>query len=137
MKRIGYIDGVFDMFHIGHLNAIENAKAKCDYLIVGVNSDELMESYKNKRAVIPFEERIRIIAAIRSVDETVRVDTLDKEALWYKKPFNILFSGDDWKGHPRWIETERIMLTHGVKTVFLPYTKSTTSTLLREKLENY
>ena len=134
--KIGYIDGVFDMFHVGHLNVIENAKARCDYLIVGVNSDELRMSYKNKPGIIPFEERIRIVAAIRCVDEVYRVETLNKEVIWKEKPFDILFSGDDWKGHPRWIETERIMATHNVKVIWLPYTRGTSSTLLRDKLES-
>jgi len=133
--NIGFTSGVFDLFHVGHLNLIENAKTKCDYLIVGVNSDELMIEYKNKRPIIPFEERIKIVSAIRSVDEAIRVDSLDKELIWKDKKFSFLFIGDDWKGHPRWNETERIMLTYNVKTIYLPYTYSTNSTLLREKLE--
>ncbi|MDR0221601.1 MAG: adenylyltransferase/cytidyltransferase family protein [Lachnospiraceae bacterium] len=134
MKKIGFTSGVFDMFHIGHLNLINNAKKQCDYLIVGVNSDELMQSYKEKYPVIPFAERIAIVAALRNVDETIRVDTLDKESIWQIKPFDLLFIGDDWKGTPRWNETERVMLTHNVKTIYLPYTGNTNSTLLREKL---
>lgn len=134
MKVLGFTAGVFDMFHIGHLNLLENAKARCDYLIVGVNSDELVESYKQKKAIVPFDERIRIISAIRCVDEAIRIDTLDKERIWQSKPFDLLFIGSDWKGNPRWVETERIMRTHNVETVFLPYTTGTTSTILREKL---
>jgi glycerol-3-phosphate cytidylyltransferase len=136
MKIIGFTAGVFDMFHVGHLNLIENAKKHCDYLIVGVNSDELVEQYKKKAAVVPFEERLRIVSALRVVDEAIHVNTLDKEAVWKKIFFNLLFIGDDWKGKPRWKKTERIMLTHGVKTIYLPYTHSTTSTLLREKLSD-
>lgn len=137
MSVVGFTAGAFDMFHIGHLNLIENAKAQCDFLIVGVNSDELIAGYKQKKAVVPFGERIRIVASIKSVDEVIRVDTLDKEALWYKCAFDFLFIGDDWKGHPRWEETERIMSVHNVKTIYLPYTRSTNSTLLREKLQDY
>ena len=122
------------MFHIGHLNLLENARARCDYLIVGVNSDELVEIYKQRKAVVPFNERIRIVEALRAVDEAIRIDTLDKERLWHIKPFDLLFIGDDWKGQERWNETERVMLSHGVKTIYLPYTTGTTSTILREKL---
>jgi len=137
MKTIGFTAGAFDMFHIGHLNLIENAKAQCDYLIVGVNSDELVETYKRKKAIVPFEERARIIASMRVVNEVIRVDTLDKEYIWHRKPYNLLFIGDDWKNHPRWENTECVMLEHGVRTIYLPYTYSTNSTLLREKLEDY
>jgi glycerol-3-phosphate cytidylyltransferase len=132
--RVGFTAGVFDMFHVGHLNLIENARNHCDHLIVGVNSDELVASYKDKKAVVPFEERFRIVKAIRHVDEAVRVDTLDKAMLWREKPFDLLFIGDDWKGSPRWQKTEREMLALGVRTIYLPYTAGTTSTLLRDKL---
>jgi cytidyltransferase-like protein len=137
IKKIGFTSGVFDMFHIGHLNLINNAKSHCDYLIVGVNSDELMLEYKKKPPIIPFSERIEIVAAIRNCDEVLRVDTLDKEFIWRNKYYDLLFIGDDWMGTPRWNETERIMLTHDVKTVYLPYTHCTNSTLLKEKLERY
>jgi glycerol-3-phosphate cytidylyltransferase len=134
---IGFTAGVFDMFHIGHLNLIENAKSLCDYLIVGVNSDELVDSYKAKKAIVSFEERIRIVAALRSVDEAVKVDTLNKETILREKHFDLLFIGDDWKGTPRWQETEHKMTACGVKTIYLPYTYSTNSTLLREKISDY
>jgi glycerol-3-phosphate cytidylyltransferase len=133
---VGFTAGVFDMFHIGHLNLIENARKRCDYLIVGVNADELVASYKDKKAVVPFEERFRIVKAIRQVDEAIRVDTLEKTAIWREKPFDLLFIGDDWKNSPRWQKTERDMLALGVKTVYLPYTAGTTSTLLRDKIAN-
>ena len=134
MIRVGFTAGVFDMFHVGHLNLLENARALCDYLLVGVNSDELANSYKSVFPIVPFEERVRIVAAIRFVDETIRIDTLDKERIWCVKPFSMLFIGDDWKGSARWDETERIMKNHGVQTVYLPYTMGTTSTLIRERL---
>ena len=123
------------MFHVGHLNLIKNAKARCDYLIVGVNSDELISSYKNKSAVVPLEERLQIVEAIKYVDEVIPVDTLDKEIMWSRKQFDLLFIGDDWKGSERWNETEATMKTLGVEVVYLPYTTGTTSTLLREKLK--
>ena len=137
MRIVGFTAGVFDVFHVGHLNLLENAKAQCDYLIAGVNSDELVVSYKRKSTVVPFEERIRIVGAIKSVDEVIPVDTLDKEYIWRRNPFDLLFIGDDWRGSSRWIETERIMLSHNVKTIYLPYTYFTNSSLLREKLIDY
>ena len=136
-KIIGFTAGAFDMFHVGHLNLIKNAKARCDYLIVGVNTDELISSYKNKHAVVPLEERLQIIESVKYVDEVIAVDTLDKEAMWNKKQFDLLFIGDDWKGSARWNETEETMKKYGVEVVYLPYTTGTTSTLLREKLKEY
>lgn len=123
------------MFHVGHLNLIKNAKARCDYLIVGVNTDELISSYKNKKVVVPLEERLQILEAIKYVDEVIPVNTLDKEVMWECKKFDFLFIGDDWKGSKRWNETEIQMKKHGVEVVYLPYTTGTTSTLLREKLK--
>ena len=133
-KVIGFTAGAFDMFHVGHLNLIKNAKARCDYLIVGVNTDELITSYKNKHAIVPLEERMQIVGAVKYVDEVISVDTLDKEAIWAKKMFDIVFIGDDWKGSERWNETEQVMSKHSVAVVYLPYTIGTTSTVLREKL---
>lgn len=133
-KIIGFTAGAFDMFHVGHLNLIKNAKARCDYLIVGVNTDELISFYKNKKAVVPLEERLQIVESVRYVDESIPVDTLDKEYIWNRKKFDVLFIGDDWKGSQRWNETEKIMQKHDVEVVYLPYTTGTTSTLLREKL---
>lgn len=133
---IGYTQGTYDMFHIGHLNLLMNAKAQCDYLIVGVNSDELVEKYKNKSAIIPLEERMAIVGAIRYVDRVVSCDTLDKMDAFQKTPFHILFIGDDWKGNSRWAQTEKQMEGLGAKVVYLPYTKDTSSTLLREKLNH-
>ena len=134
---IGYTQGTYDMFHIGHLNLIKHAKEKCDYLIVGVNTDELVKSYKNKTAIVPLEERMEIIGAIKYVDKVVACDTLDKKVAFEKNHFNLLFVGDDWKGNERWAKTEKEMAELGVKLEFLPYTKNTNSTLLREKLNDY
>lgn len=133
-KIIGFTAGAFDMFHVGHLNLIKNAKARCDYLIVGVNTDELISSYKNKKVVVPLEERLQIVESIKYVDEVIAVDTLDKEIMWNRKKFDYLFIGDDWKGSERWNATEEVMKEHDVEVVYLPYTRGTTSTLLREKL---
>ena len=134
---IGYTQGTFDMFHIGHLNLIKNAKSNCDYLIVGVNTDELISSYKSKSAVIPLEERMAIIEAIKYVDKVVPCDTLNKTVAYENLKFNKIFIGDDWKGNPRWIETENQMSKYGVEVVYLKYTQNTSSTLLREKLVDY
>ena len=136
-KVIGYTQGTFDMFHIGHLNLIKNAKRHCDYLIVGVNDDDLVESYKNKRPIIPLEERVEIVRAIRYVDEVIATDTLDKTKIWEKVHFDEIYIGDDWKGNERWEKTGKEMEQLGAKLVFLPYTKDTSSTMLREKLTQY
>ena len=136
-KIIGYTQGTFDMFHIGHLNLIRNAKRHCDYLIVGVHKDELVESYKNKRPIIPLEERVEIVRAIRYVDEVIATDTLDKTKIWEKVHFDEIYIGDDWKGNERWEKTGKEMEQLGAKLVFLPYTKDTSSTMLREKLTQY
>ena len=104
-KKIGYTQGTFDMFHIGHLNLIRNAKKHCDYLIVGVNADDLVESYKNKRPIVPLEERAEIVRAIRYVDEVIVTTTLDKKQVWEKVHFNEIYIGDDWKGNARWEKT--------------------------------
>ena len=98
-KVIGYTQGTFDMFHIGHLNLIKNAKRHCDYLIVGVNADDLVESYKHKRPIIPLEERAEIVRAIKYVDEVIVTTTLDKKKVWEKIRFNEIYIGDDWKGN--------------------------------------
>ena len=134
---IGYTQGTFDMFHIGHLNLIRNAKAKCDYLIVGVNSDALVNSYKNKAAIVPLEERMDIISAIRYVDEVIECNTLDKVETQKKLHFDKIFIGDDWKGNERWRKTEKEMKELGAEVVYLPHTKGTSSTMIREKLNEY
>lgn len=131
---VGYTTGVFDLFHVGHLNLLKRAKAHCDYLIVGVTVDELV-SYKHKKAVIPFEERAEIVKAIRYVDEVVPQTSMDKLAAWNEYHFNVMFVGDDWKGTPKWNEIEEQMRSVGVNVVYFPYTKGTSSTLLNETLE--
>lgn len=136
-KVIGFTAGTFDMFHIGHLNLLRNARSRCDYLIVGVNSDRLVEEYKGKKAVVPLEERMEIIRELRCVNEVIRIDSLNKEISWKQKHYNLLFIGDDWKGNPRWEQTEIQMAEYGVKVIYLPHTDGTTSTLLREKLVEY
>lgn len=133
-KVIGYTQGTFDMFHIGHLNLLKNARANCDYLVAGVNSDELVKNYKGKEVIVPLEERMAIVEAIQYVDQVIRTDTLDKTDAWKRVKFQKLFIGDDWKGNERWKKTEEEMKEVGAVVEYLPYTKETCSTMLREKL---
>lgn len=137
-RIIGYTTGVFDMFHIGHLNILKRAKDKCDYLIVGVSTDELCQSYKNKKPIIPFDERAKIVEAIRYVDKVVPQTNRDKYDAWSELQFDILFVGDDWKGKPLFNELEKKFAENGVEIIYFPYTQGTNSTILREKvLENH
>lgn len=131
---MGYTTGVFDLFHIGHLNVLKRAKEQCDYLIVGVSTDEVVQGYKHKTPIIPFEERIAIVDAIKFVDEVVPQTSMDKFAAWEKLKFDAIFHGDDWKGSKMYSEIERKFKSVGVEMVFFPYTKGTSSTILREVL---
>ncbi len=130
--KIGYTQGVYDMFHIGHLNLINNAKKYCDYLIVAVNSDALVKQYKDKTPVIPEENRRLIIENLKAVDKAVIADTLDKEVQLEKHGFDVIFIGDDWKGNPRWEKTKVDLAKKGVDLVFLPHTDGISSTQLKE-----
>ena len=132
---IGYTTGVFDLFHVGHLNILRRAKEQCDYLIVGVSTDELVEQYKNKRPVIAFEERCEIVKAIRYVDEVVPQVDRDKYAAWERLKFQRMFVGDDWKGSAIFSELEARLKPHGVEIVYFPYTKDTSSTMLKDALK--
>jgi len=131
--KIGYTTGVFDLFHIGHLNLLRRAKEKCEYLIVGVSSDDLVK-YKHKKPVIPFEERIEIVRAIEYVDKAVVQENMDKMAAWEKYHFDVMFVGDDWKGTDKWNKFEEEFKKIGVDIVYFPYTKGTSSTLLNQVL---
>lgn len=132
--KIGYTTGVYDMFHIGHLNILKRAKEQCDYLIVGVSTDELVESYKHKMPIIPFDERMAIVESIRYVDRAVPQENMDKFQAWEKLHFDAIFHGDDWKGSSMYDEIENKLASVGVDMVFLPHTDGTSSTLLSEKL---
>lgn len=134
MKQIiGYTAGVFDLFHIGHLNLLHRAKEQCDRLIVGVTTDELVQ-YKGKKPVITLSERMEIIKAIKYVDDVIVQDNLDKFNVWTKLHYDILFVGDDWKGTDKWNEYERKLNAVGAKVIYLPYTKTTSSTLITQVL---
>jgi glycerol-3-phosphate cytidylyltransferase len=131
--KVGYTTGVYDLFHIGHLNLLRKAKAQCDYLIVGVSTDELV-SYKHKQAVIPFVERKEIVAAIKYVDEVVTQENMNKMEAWEKYHFDVMFVGDDWKGTDKWNKIEADLNAVGAQVVYFPYTKGTSSTLINETL---
>tara|TARA_B000000475_G_scaffold270353_1_gene265829 strand:+ start:859 stop:1284 length:426 start_codon:yes stop_codon:yes gene_type:complete len=133
-KTIGYISGVFDLFHIGHLNILINSKSMCDHLIVGVTVDDLV-AYKNKKAVIPYQERLEIVRSIKYVDATIAQESMDKFKMWEKLKFDVLFVGDDWFETPEWKEFEEQFKEVGVKVVYFPYTKSTSSTMLNNTLK--
>ena len=132
--KIGYTTGVYDMFHIGHLNILKRAKEQCDMLIVGVSTDELVQEYKNKTPIIPFEERVEIVKAIKYVDKVVPQTSMNKFEAWERLGFNAVFHGDDWKGSTMYNEVEEKLKSVGVDMVFLPHTDGTSSTLLSEKL---
>lgn len=131
--RIGYTQGTYDMFHIGHLNLLRNAKALCDKLIVGVNSDALVQKYKNKVPVINENERAEIVKALKFVDDVFICDTLDKCIVWNNIHYEAIFIGDDWKGNPRWCQTEEDLRPLGAEVVYLRHTEGISSTILRTK----
>jgi len=133
---IGYTTGVFDMFHIGHLNILKRAKEQCDYLIVGVSTDELVKSYKNKIPIIPFEQRFEIIKSIKYVDDVVPQITMNKMDAWEKYKFNVMFHGNDWKNTSMYNKIQEEFEKVGVKLIFLPHTDGISSTMLKEKLKN-
>jgi glycerol-3-phosphate cytidylyltransferase len=131
--KIGYTAGVFDLFHIGHLNILQRAKEQCEYLIAAVSTDELV-GYKNKQAVIPFQERIKIVESIRYVDQVVPQVDMDKLAAYKKYKFDAMFVGDDWKGTEKWNSIESELKKYNVEVVYFPYTQGTSSTLINEIL---
>lgn len=135
-KIVGYTTGVFDMFHIGHLNILKRAKQHCDILIVGVTTDELCQSYKNKLPIIPYEERKAIIEAIKYVDKVVPQLNRDKFSAWDEYKFDVMFVGDDWKGSELFEVVEKKLNAVGCRVEYLPYTQGTNSTILREKVLN-
>ncbi len=132
--RIGYTTGVYDMFHIGHLNILKRAKAQCDYLIVGVTTDELCESRKNKRPIICQDDRVEIVEAIKYVDKVVLQDNMDKLEAVKKYGVDAVFVGSDWKGTPSWNEYEKAFAAVGCAVVYLDHTDGISSTILRERI---
>ena len=132
---IGYTSGVYDLFHIGHLNLIKNAKGLCDKLIVGVTSDELV-SYKKKKAVIGHNERMEIVRNIKYVDAVVPQNDMDKFKMWERLKFDVMFVGDDWFASEKWKELDEKFKAVGVKIIYFPYTKGTSSTLINKTLKD-
>ena len=132
--KIGYTTGVFDLFHIGHLNILRRAKERCDFLIVGVSTDELVNNYKNKLPIIPYEERVEIVKAIKYVDMVVPQTTMDKMVAWEKLHFDAIFHGDDWKGSSLYTSIEENLKKVGCDMIYLPHTDGTSSTLITEIL---
>jgi len=132
---IGYTTGVFDMFHIGHLNILRRAKEQCDYLIVGVSTDELVLHDKNKAPIIPFEERCKIVEAIKYVDQVVPQYDKNKFGAWEKYEFHKMFVGSDWKGTEVWNRFEGQFKPLGVEIVYLSHTDGISSSILREKIK--
>ena len=131
---IGYTTGVYDLFHIGHLNLLKNAKGLCDKLIVGVTIDELVK-YKGKRAIIPFEDRLEIVRSIKYVDAAIPQENIDKFAAWEKLKFDVLFVGDDWYHSDSWQDMEEKFRRVGVKVIYFPYTKGVSSTVISHALK--
>ncbi len=136
--KVGYTAGVFDLFHVGHLNLLERCKEMCDILIVGICDDNYVRDIKHKEPVIPENDRARIINALKCVDRAELVDfvvTDDKMLAWDRFKFDVLFSGDDWKGSERYNKTEKQFAEIGVSIEYLPYTKGVSTTDIKNKLK--
>jgi len=134
--HVGYIAGVFDLFHVGHLNMFKRAKEQCDYLIVGVVSDESVRKNKKTNPYIPFEERIEIVRSCRYVDEAVKIGANygGSESAYSKYHFDVQFSGSDYENNPDWLAVKAYLQSQGSDLVFFPYTQSTSSTKIKEKI---
>ena len=135
MKKIGYTTGVFYLFHIGHLNILKRARLECDYLSVGITTDELTMSVKGEKPFIPFEERMEIIESIKFVDEVVPQTNYNKMEAWNNLKFDRMFVGDDWKGTKEWIKIEKDLSQYNVEIIYFSYTIHTSSTMLRDILK--
>lgn len=133
--KIGYTSGVYDLFHIGHLNILKNAKKYCEFLIVAVSTDELVQKAKNKTPWIPFKERTEIVKSIKYVDKVVsQTDYNDKLTPAIKYKIDVMFVGTDWEGTAKWNEIEKELKQHGIDVVYLPHTDGTSSSIIKEKL---
>lgn len=133
--KIGYTTGVYDLFHVGHLNLLQKAKEQCDYLIVGVTTDELV-SYKNAKAVINLEDRMTIVGGTKYVDKVVVQSNMNKMEAWEKYKFDLMFVGSEWQGTDTWNKFEEEFKEVGVEIRYIPYTQRVSSTKLRETLKN-
>lgn len=135
-RVIGYAPGAFDLFHIGHLNILKHAKQRCDHLIAGVVSDEMLVQARGRGPVVPLAERLEIVKAVRYVDEAHAETLPDKLDTWRELHFDVFFKGDDWKGTARGRELERRFAEVGVEVVYFPYTVTTSSTIVRQALQD-
>ena len=135
--RVGYTSGVFDLFHIGHLNVLRNAKSMCDHLIVGVSTDELVYKYKQKWPIFPYLERIELLRHITYVNTVVAQEDMDKIKMWRRLKFDVMFVGDDWMDTPEWRQFETDFKANGVEIIFFPYFKGTSSTKINNILERH
>ena len=133
--KIGYTTGVFDLFHVGHLRLLKNAKNQCDKLIVGVSSDDLVLKLKSKTPLISLIERVEIVKSIKYVDEVIVESNDDKIQAWRDLNFDVIFKGDDWKGSQKWILLSTFFESKKVEVAFLPYTQSTSSSLIQSICE--
>lgn len=131
---VGYLPGVFDLFHVGHLNILRSARAQCDYLVAGVVTDERAEAVKGRRPVIPLDERLEIVSSVGLVDEVVVDDSTDKAQMLQQVAFDVIFKGDDWRDTPKGDQLEASMAAEGVTVHYFPYTKTTSSTALRQRI---
>lgn len=129
---VGYTAGAFDVFHIGHLNLLKRAKDNCDYLIVGVTTDELICKTKNKKPLSSLEERMEILKNLKMVDKVVIQNDLDKIKAWDEYQYDVLFSGDDWKSSPRWQGYEKELEKRNAKVIYFPYTTTISSSKLQK-----
>ncbi|MDB5716408.1 MAG: cytidyltransferase [Sphingomonadales bacterium] len=135
MTTTGYVPGVFDMFHVGHLNILRNARLTCDRLIAGVVSDERANAVKGALPIVSERERLEVVGAIRYVDQVVLEDVDEKLEMWDRLRFDVVIKGDDWRGTPKGDKLESDFASVGVQVIYLPYTVHTSSTLLRQALD--
>ena len=133
--KVGYTTGVFDMFHVGHLNILRRAKEQCEYLIVGVSTDEVVQTYKHKTPIICFEQRVAIVESIKHVDKVVAQSTMDKMEAWKELKFDVMFHGSDWQNSALYDDYVRRFAEVGVDVVFLPHTDGISSTDIAKKLK--
>lgn len=133
--KIGYTTGTFDLFHVGHLNLLEKAKENCEILIVGVSTDELVKNYKGELPVIPFEDRIRIVGALKCVDKVIAQKTLNKLDVLPDIQYDVLFHGDDWKNTKMYNEIEEKLREQKVSCIYFPYTKSISTKSIKERIQ--
>jgi len=132
--EIGYTTGVFDLFHVGHLNVLRRAASECDLLIVGVTDCETVKKYKGYYPIIPLEERLEIISELKCVDKVVVQTSMDKYLAWKELKYNKLFHGDDWQGSDMYNQMELKLKNLGVQVIYFPYTKGTSTSLLKERV---